>query len=142
MPLARYDAERENVEQRLAAIEQALEKRPSDDLRPLRDRLARLEERLAQHMKKPAVKTPARPAAPPEPKIVAPSFRVIGIERRADERFLSILPQGTDGLSQARLLRVGDTEDGWQLEAIEDEAATFVQGNKKHRLNLMPENRP
>jgi hypothetical protein len=143
VPLARYETERGAVERRLAAVEQRLDERPaSEGLDPLRDRLARLETRLAQHMKKPAAKTPARPASPPQPKTAEPSFRAIGIERRADERFLSILPQGTDGLSQVRLLRVGDTEDGWQLEAIEDEAATFVQGNKKHRLNLMPENRP
>jgi hypothetical protein len=61
---------------------------------------------------------------------------VIGLERRADERFLTIRPKGTDTLSQVRLLRVGDTADGWRLDAIEDEAAIFHKGGRKHRLNL------
>ena len=137
VPLAHYDAEREAVERRLAAVEQRLDERPaSEGLDPLRGRLARLEEKFTQHVKKSAAKTPARPAPLPTPKIAAPSFQLIGVERRADERFLSILPRGADGLSQIRLLRVGDTEDGWRLEAIGDEAATFIQGGEKRRLNL------
>jgi hypothetical protein len=142
LPLARYEAEQESLERRLAAIEQAANDPPSDDLQPLRERLARLEAKLAQQVKKSAAKPVARPAAPPEPKISEPSFQVIGVERRADERFVSILPQGADGLSQLRLLRVGDTEDGWRLEAIEEDAATFRQGGRKHRLNLMQGVRP
>jgi hypothetical protein len=137
VPLARYETERGAVERRLAAVEQRLDERPaSEGLDPLRERLARLEKRLAQLTKKPAVKTPSRPASPPQPKTAEPSFQVIGIERRADERFLSILPRGADGLSQVRLLRVGDGEDGWRLDAIGEDAATFVQGGEKRRLNL------
>jgi hypothetical protein len=143
VPPARHDAEREAVEARLAAIEQGLNERPAfDDLDLLRARLARLEETLTPPVKPSAARTPARSAPPPEPKIAEPSFQAIGVERRADERFLSILPRGAEGLREVRLLRVGETEDGWRLEAIGEEDATFGQGNKKHRLNLTQGRRP
>jgi hypothetical protein len=148
MPLARYDAERQAVEQRLTAIEQVLSER-SDDGSLLRDRLARLEDEWAQHTANAAtesVNPPAPPAAPvpppappppaPPPRIAEPSFRVIGVERRAEERFVAILPKGTEVLSEARLLRVGEQENGWRLDAIEEDAGVFSQGGRKRRLSL------
>ncbi|MDR2112571.1 MAG: hypothetical protein LBQ62_05665, partial [Candidatus Accumulibacter sp.] len=163
VPLTRFETERELVERRLSAIEQAMgERATSDEIQPLRERLARLEEGLARPganpaasptvnpvvnpvvnpsvnpvvnpsvppVVNPAASLPANPAAPPpapRAKLAEPSFRVIGIERRADERFLSILPGRTDSLALARLLRVGDTADGWRLDAIEESSATFSQ---------------
>ena len=63
VPLKRYDAERQNVEQRLTAIEQALnERQGSNNLQPLRDRLARMEQRWTEQRQaqktKPAVPRP------------------------------------------------------------------------------------
>jgi hypothetical protein len=147
--LARYDAEQRAVEQRLTAIEQVLSER-SDDRSLLRDRLARLEDEWAQHAANAAaesVNPPALPAAPvsppsppnpapPAPRIAEPSFRVIGVERRAEERFLTILPKGTEALSDTRLLRVGEQENGWRLDAIEEDAGVFSQGGRKRRLSL------
>jgi hypothetical protein len=133
--LLRYDAEIETVEQRLTIIEQVLHERPADDLQPLRNDLTQLEERLTQFMARTtapamaptavptATPPPARPS--PSPKAAEPPFQLIGIERRADERFLAILPAKADSLAQMRLLRVGDKEDGWRLDAIDDETATF-----------------
>jgi hypothetical protein len=144
VPLTRFVAERESVERRLATVEQAVIERPGDDLQPLRERLARLEERLtppANPVTNPSVNPPAPPSpapshAAPRARIGEPSFRVVGVERRADERFLTILPGKTAALSQARLLRVGDTADGWRLDAIGDESATFSQAGRKRRLSL------
>jgi hypothetical protein len=141
VPLARYDAEWQSIEQRLAAVEQALNERPGDDGQLLRDRLSQLEERLTHDTAAPSANPPATPPpAPPNPssrpKIAEPPFRVIGVERRAEERFLTLLPAKAAALSQARLLRVGDTEDGWRLDAIEEDAGVFSRGGKKHRLNL------
>ncbi|MDR0578713.1 MAG: hypothetical protein LBI87_14575 [Candidatus Accumulibacter sp.] len=138
--LERHEAERQAVEQRLAAIEQALIERSGDDLQSLRDRLSRLEEERAQQAANlpvlPVENPPAPPPNPsPKPKIAEPSFRVIGVERRAEERFLVILPGQAEALAQARLLRVGDQADGWRLEAIEDEAGIFSQGGRKRRLH-------
>jgi hypothetical protein len=144
VPLERYDAERKNVEQRLVAIEQVLNDRPDEDLSVLRDRLSRLEEEWTLYTAPPVAPTVAPPPAPPpvpptpapQAKIAEPSFRVIGVERRGEARFLTILPARAEALSQARLLRVGDQEDGWWLEAIEEEAGVFRQGGRKHRLSL------
>lgn len=126
VPLARYEAESRQIEQRLTAIEQT--ERPSDALPALRERLARLEARQSAQ--------PASPPPPPAPKIAAPSFQVIGVERRADERFLALLPLGAQALTQVRLLRVGDEADGWRLAAIDAESATFRQGRQRYRLSL------
>jgi hypothetical protein len=141
VPLARYDAERQTAEQRLAVIEQALHARPTDDDLPLlRDRQTQLEERLTQFMALTATPaptpTPVRPTPSPQPKAAEPSFQVIGVERRADERFLAILPVRANSLSQVRLLRVGDRENSWRLDAIDDVAVTFSQAGKTRRLSL------
>jgi hypothetical protein len=139
--LERHEAERLAVEQRLAAIERALnECSGDDDLQPLRDRLSRLEEERAQQAANPPVLPVENPPAPPpnpspKPKVAEPSFRVIGVERRAEERFLVILPGRAEALAQARLLRVGNQADGWQLDAIEDDAGIFSQGGRKRRLH-------
>jgi hypothetical protein len=61
---------------------------------------------------------------------------VIGIERRAEERFLMILPKGTDTLSQARLLRVGEQADGWRLDVIKEEGGVFSRDGRKRRMNV------
>jgi outer membrane murein-binding lipoprotein Lpp len=140
VPLTRYDAEIETVEQRLATIEQTLNERPNDDLPPLRDRLTQLEERLTQFTALTATPAPippsARPTPSPQPKAAEPPFQVVGVERRADERFLAILPVRANSLSQVRLLRVGDRENGWRLDAIDDVAVTFSHAGKTRRLSL------
>jgi hypothetical protein len=141
VPLTRYDTERQTMEQRLATLEQTLNEFPADDdTQLLRDRLAQLEERLTQFMALTATPAmtppPARPTPSPQPKAAEPPFQVIGVERRADERFLAILPARANSLSQVRLLRIGDKEDGWRLTAIDDEAVIFSLAGKNHRLSL------
>lgn len=132
---ARYDTEHQAVTQRLADIELALgERLVAGDLRPLQDRLAHLETRQAQR--------PTSQAAPPRPpstettmpKPAGPSFQLLSVELRADERFLSIRPHGASALSQVRLLRVGEEEDGWRLESIEDGSATFHRAGERLRI--------
>lgn len=131
---ARYDTEHQAVTQRLADIELAQgERLVAGDLRPLQDRLAHLEARQAQ---RPISQAAPRPPAPetPRPKPAGPSFQVLGVELRADERFLSIRPRGANALSQVRLLRVGEEEDGWRLESIEDGSATFHRAGERLRI--------
>ncbi|HHJ1703429.1 TPA: hypothetical protein ACQGU1_002192, partial [Pseudomonas aeruginosa] len=77
-----------------------------------------------------------RAAAPAKPKAIEPPFRVIGTELRADEQFLSILPAASDALTQVRLLRPGETEAGWHLEAIETNTAVFRYGADSRRLPI------
>ncbi len=131
---ARYDTEHQAVTQRLADIELALDERlVASDLRPLQDRLAHLEARQAQ---RPISQAAPRPPAPetPRPKPAGPSFQLLGVELRADERFLSIRPHGASALPQVRLLRVGEDEDGWRLESIEDGSATFHRAGERLRI--------
>lgn len=131
---ARYDTEHRAVTHRLADIELALgERLVAGDLRPLQDRLAHLEARQAQ---RPTSQAAPRPPAPetPRPKPAGPSFQLLGVELRADERFLSIRPHGASALSQVRLLRVGEEEDGWRLKSIEDGSTTFHRAGERLRI--------
>lgn len=136
LPLGRYESERVALDQRLAALEQALDDRPTIDLQSLQTRIDRLEVRLATVRSAPTApsRTPARVPAKPRP--IEPAFRVIGVELRAGERFLSILPADAASLAQARLLRAGETETGWRLEVIEDGGAVFRHGDEVRRLTV------
>ena len=136
LPLERYASERVALDQRLAALEQALGDRPTIDLQSLQTRIDRLEVSLAavRSAPKAASRPPVR--APARPRPVEPSFRVIGVELRAGERFLSILPADAAALAQARLLRAGETEAGWRLEVMEDGGAVFRHGDEVRRLTV------
>ncbi|UVO20048.1 MULTISPECIES: hypothetical protein [Pseudomonadaceae] len=137
LPQARYEADRLAMEQRLSAIETSLGRQPAaDNLLPLQARIERLEMRLSAPP--PTPPTPPRPraAAPAKPKAIEPPFRVIGVELRAGEPFLSILPATANALAQVRLLRPGEDEAGWHLEAIEPNAAVFRRGDDSHRLSI------
>lgn len=131
---ARYDTEHQAVTQRLADIDLALgERLVAGDLRPLQDRLAHLETRQAQRpISQAAPRPPATETTRPKP--AGPSFQLLGVELRADERFLSIRPHGASALSQVRLLRVGEEEDGWRLETIKDGSATFHRAGERLRI--------
>lgn len=132
----RYDVDRKALDQRLVMIEQAQRERlTADDLRPLKTRMAQLEARLAQRQAS-SVTPRARAAVPAKPKPVEPSFRVIGEESRAGERFVLILPAGETALAQVRLLRAGEEEGGWRLEAIDGDTAVFRQAGETRRLSI------
>ena len=136
LPLGRYESERVALDQRLAALEQALNDRPTVDLESLQTRIDRLEVRLATVRSAPTAASRPPVRAPARPRHVEPSFRVIGVELRAGERFLSILPADAAALAQARLLRAGETETGWRLEVIEDGGAVFRHGDEVRRLTV------
>lgn len=137
LPQARYEAERQALEQRLNMIEEALNSRPAaNNLLPLQARIEQLEAQLSAPP--PAPPTPPRPraAAPAKPKAIEPPFRVIGAELRAGEQFVSILPTASDALSQVLLLRAGEAEAGWHLDAIEPNTAVFRHGDDSRRLPI------
>ena len=136
LPLGRYESERVALDQRLEALEQAVDDRPTIDLQSLQTRIDRLEVRLATVRSAPTAASRPPVRAPARPRHVEPSFRVIGVELRAGERFLSILPADAAALAQARLLRAGETEAGWRLEVIEDGGAVFRHGDEVRRLTV------
>ena len=89
--------------------------------------------------------TPAPAAAPPRrpppaeaarPTTVEPPFRLLDIELRAGERFLSIAPADSRSLAAVRVLRLGETESGWRLESLEGRTATFLFNGQARRLSV------
>ncbi|MCW5233399.1 hypothetical protein [Verminephrobacter eiseniae] len=138
VPQARYDADRQALEQHLAEIKQALgERLTTDSLQALQARVAQLETRSAQRQI-PAVTVRPRAADPVPSKPTEPSFQVVGVELRAGERFVSILPTGATALAQVRLLRVGEEEAGWRLETIDGTSAVFRQAGETRRVSIPP----
>lgn len=137
LPQARYEAEHEALEHRLSAMEASLGNQPATDhLLPLQARLEQLEMRLSAPPPAPPTPSHPRAAAPAKPKAIKSPFRVIGTELRAGEQFLSILPAAANALAQVRLLRPGEAEAGWQLEAIEPNTAVFRHGADSLRLPI------
>ena len=63
-----------------------------------------------------------------------PPFRVLGVELRGGERFLSITSTAAASLAGARLLREGDADGGWHLQSIEARAAVFRVDGQVQRL--------
>lgn len=136
VPMQRYDVDRKALNQRLVMIEQAQgERLAAGDLRPLEVRIAQLEARLTQRPAGSAAPR-ARAAVPAKPKPVEPSFQVIGAELRAGERFMLILPAGEAALARVRLLRAGEEEGGWRLEAIDGDTVVFRQAGETRRLSI------
>lgn len=137
LPQARYEADRLAMEQRLRAFEEALGSKPAaDNLLPLQARLEQLEMRLSAPPPGRPISPRPRAAAPAKPEVIEPPFRVIGTELRAGEPFLSILPAAANTLAQVRLLRPGEVEAGWHLEAIERNTAVFRHGDDSRRLPI------
>jgi hypothetical protein len=136
LPQARYEVERQALEQRLSVIEETHGSHPAaGSLLPLQARLEQLEIRLTAPP--PTPPTLPRPrATSAKAKTIEPPFRVIGTELRAGEQFLSILPAAADALAQVRLLRAGEAEAGWQLEAIERNTAVFRHGDDSRHLPI------
>lgn len=137
LPQTRYESERLALDQRIAAVEDALGDHPTtDELRSLLARLERMEARLATARPTPSASVRPRPPAPVKPRPIEPAFRVIGVELRAGERFLAILPIDAAALAQVRLLRPGEAEAGWRLEAIQGDTAVFRHGDETRRLTV------
>jgi outer membrane murein-binding lipoprotein Lpp len=121
---ADFDATRQALDERLARVEQA---RNTDDyaseVQTLQARVGAIEERLNRATAEAVV--PRRTAEPPKPKVPVPPFKVVGLELRGGERFLSVLAPGAATVRDVRLLHAGDTVGAWQLQSIEAQAAVF-----------------
>ena len=132
---ADFAAARQALEERLTKIEQAeAGDAHADDVQALQARVAAIETRQQQATQT-VTPTVSRPAAvkptPPEPP-----FRVVGVDLRGGERFLSIMPPATAKLGSIQLLREGDSEGGWQLQSVESHAALFVVNGHTLRVVL------
>ncbi len=138
---ASLDAVRQALEERLARLEQADPAQDvATDIAHLQSRVEQLEARLKE-----VRQTPAPAAAPPRrpppaeaarPTATEPPFRLLDIELRAGERFLSIAPADSRSLASVRVLRLGETESGWRLESLEGRTATFLFNGQARRLSV------
>tara|TARA_R110002020_G_scaffold142060_3_gene314020 strand:- start:31128 stop:31784 length:657 start_codon:yes stop_codon:yes gene_type:complete len=137
---ASLDAIRQALEERFARLEQRDDAPAAADIVNLQKRLDQIEARLTEARPAPAPATaPARrppPAQAPRPTTVEPPFRLLDIELRAGERFLSIAPADSRSLASVRVLRPGETEGGWQLESLDGRTATFLFNGQERRLSV------
>ena len=103
------------------------------ELAALQDRLDTVAQQVSSA--KPVAKMQRAHAAKPRPAPTTTTFQVLGLESRGGERFLAIQPHSTAGLASVRLLRVGDTEGRWQLEALDSRTAHFrIDQHTRHLL--------
>lgn len=126
---ASFTSARQALEERLSRLElSAADHAAASEMASLRSRLDEIEARAARPQPPTPPAAPARRAPPAEaarPRIVEPPFRLLGVELRGGERFLSIAPADTRSLAQARVLRPGETEGGWRLDALDGRTAVF-----------------
>lgn len=82
-----------------------------------------------------AFERPLFSAAPAAPIDAAPGDApaLVGIVGRLDQDAVALV-RSADGNS--RTLKVGESVDGWRLEALALDAASFVRGNERRRVPL------
>lgn len=135
---AMLEATRSALDERLAPLEQfAKTAAPKDDVIALQERLSALEARQrrlksTQHTPEPAPSGAALTQEPP--------FRVLGLEWRGGERFLSVAPVLSSALGQVSLVRVGerltDLPGDWRLEALDGTTAVFRGEGRPVRIGI------
>ncbi len=125
---------RQALDERMTRLEETEEaKAMAVDLQTLQARVNRIEARLEKTRQVAAAARPRVPVAT-KPKVPEPPFRVLGVELRGGERFLSITSTAAASLAGARLLREGDAEGGWQLQSIEEQAGVFQVNGQTQRV--------
>ncbi|MCY1452470.1 hypothetical protein D9M71_693910 [compost metagenome] len=109
------------LEQRLAAVETAIEKLSTPAAVPAAA--------ITQPAASAAQKAKAQAPTPP--------FTLLGIETRGAVRFVAALPAGARSLSAVHLLQPGDSLNNWQLHTIRANQAVFhVPGHGDRTLPL------
>ncbi len=113
----------------------------ASDLKALQTRMDAVEAHLAETHSTATtrVRHPAVKATVPVPPL--PPFHLLGTELRGGVVFVSVAPLGATSLAELRLLRPGDTDEGWQLQAIDAHVATFRVNGQEHALAL-PQGQP
>lgn len=131
---AEFATARQALDERMTRLEAADEARAlAIDLQTLQARVNGIETRLEKTRQVASASRPRAPVAT-KPKVPEPPFRVLGMELRGGERFLSITSTAAGSLAGARLLREGDAEGGWQLQSIEAQAGVFQVNGQTQRV--------
>lgn len=126
------------LRQRLDSIEQALPGSAiQSDAPALYARMEHLESRVGKLQRAPrAARKPVAPPKPAQPQHDEPPFVALGVELRGGERFVTVGPRNGTSLSQLRLLRVGESEAGWRLDAVTRDRAVFRSNDQVHSFTL------
>ncbi|MFW5270796.1 hypothetical protein ACOAPK_21095 [Pseudomonas aeruginosa] len=131
---AEFATARQALAERMARLEEAEEaKALIIDLQILQARVNGLEARMEKNRQAASAARPRAPVAT-KPKVPEPPFRVLGVELRGGERFLSITSTAAPSLAGGRLLREGDAEGGWRLQSIEAQAGVFQVNGQTQRV--------
>jgi hypothetical protein len=130
---AEFATARQALDERMTRLEEADEARALAVVQTLLARVNAIETRLEKTRQVASAARPRTPVAT-KPKVPEPPFRVLGVELRGGERFLSITSTAAASLAGARLLREGDAEGGWQLQSIEAQAGVFQVNGQTQRV--------
>ncbi|WP_372178629.1 hypothetical protein ACCQ23_10175 [Xanthomonas axonopodis pv. phyllanthi] len=134
---AAFSAAQQAIGERIIRLEQAQAgAAKTEDLAALAARTDALQSQMAARLS--AVRKPrASDASVPKPLPPSPPpFVLLGTELRGGVPFLAIVPTNGTSPAEVRLLREGDQERGWRLEAIERDTAQFTVGEQVRRLPL------
>ena len=132
-----FRVQNQMLENRLVQLEQRMPERATQaDLELLKARIDTLERSHHRAAREGSPPPPQPPVTTPSPSPASPPFRLVGLELRGGETFLAVTPTNAVSLAQVSVLRIGDVEDGWQLEALDDKSATFRFEGQLRRLEL------
>ena len=133
-----YRDELIGLRQRLDSIEQALPGNAVQaDAPALYARIDHLESKVGNLQRAPrSPRKTVAPAKPAQPRHNEPPFVALGVELRGGERFVTVGPRSGTSLSQVRLLRVGESEAGWRLDAITSDRAVFRADDQVRSFTL------
>lgn len=132
---ATFDATRQAFDAQISNLEQlATAAATTDTVNALDTRVHQLEARQATAAlaASKATTTQHRRAAARMPLV--PPFAVLGEEQRGGQTFLVVAPPHWQALDDVHLLQPGDSEDNWQLEALDGDTATFRVDGHVQRL--------
>lgn len=136
-----------NITDRTEALARRLDDTTRDQaerLNPINEQLKELKGQIQtlsvsyQHLQQQTVTRSRAKAKSPVPSPLwaakAP-FSLIGSEFRAGRQFAVIAPSGYHSLSQLQLVASGDSVQGWQLQQLDGDRATFRKGGQRLTLN-------
>lgn len=133
----RFAASTHALEERLSGLELAATTfLPKPDFDALATRVSTLESVHAHLVEGPTPPPRRKADLTPSSTPSAPPFRVLGLEMRGGESFLAVAPARALSLAEMSVLRVGDVQEGWQLEALDTKTASFRFQDQLHRLEL------